>query len=120
MDRERYKRAIKASALERVFTITYHISASVQLIFHIQNGGLHAYSNYSLFISIKDVDIMASGDLTQAGERGMNLSGGQQARVNLERVIYRQADIYLMDDPLSAVDAKVAEHLFDKCMAVLH
>ena len=57
---------------------------------------------------------MASGDLTQAGERGMNLSGGQQARINLARAVYRQADIYLMDDPLSAVDAKVAKHIFDK------
>ncbi len=61
---------------------------------------------------------MASGDLTQTGERGMNLSGGQQARLNLARAIYRQADIYLLDDPLSAVDAKVAKHLFDKLVFV--
>ena len=60
---------------------------------------------------------MASGDLTQAGERGMNLSGGQQARVNLARAVYRQADIYIMDDPLSAVDAKVAKHIFDRYLS---
>ncbi len=57
---------------------------------------------------------MANGDLTYTGERGMSLSGGQQARVNLARAVYRNADIYLMDDPLSAVDAKVSKHLFDK------
>ena len=55
------------------------------------------------------------GDLTLVGERGVTLSGGQKARVNLARAIYRSdADIFLLDDPLSAVDAPVARHIFDK------
>lgn len=48
------------------------------------------------------------------GERGVTLSGGQKARVNLARAVYRDADIYLLDDPLSAVDTSVGKHLFDR------
>ncbi|CAH1098768.1 unnamed protein product [Psylliodes chrysocephalus] len=56
------------------------------------------------------------GDKSLVGERGTSLSGGQRARVNLARTIYSEADIYLLDDPLSAVDTKVAKHLFDVCI----
>ena len=49
----------------------------------------------------------------------MTLSGGQKARVNLARAIYHNADIFLLDDPLSAVDAPVARHIFDKLVASL-
>ncbi|KAJ1519078.1 hypothetical protein ONE63_011320 [Megalurothrips usitatus] len=56
------------------------------------------------------------GDLTIIGERGSSLSGGQRARVNLARAVYREADIYLLDDPLSAVDTHVGKHLFEECM----
>ena len=55
---------------------------------------------------------MINGDLTLVGERGVTLSGGQKARVNLARAVYHEADIYLLDDPLSAVDASVGEQLF--------
>ncbi|OXU29089.1 hypothetical protein TSAR_009220 [Trichomalopsis sarcophagae] len=56
------------------------------------------------------------GDKTQVGERGLSLSGGQRARVNLARAVYRNADIYLIDDPLSAVDAHVAKDIFENCI----
>ncbi|CAG2116727.1 unnamed protein product, partial [Medioppia subpectinata] len=63
-----------------------------------------------------DFRLFPYGDKTLVGERGVSLSGGQRARVALARAIYHQADIYLLDDPLSAVDAHVAKHLFQKCI----
>ncbi|XP_050307150.1 ATP-binding cassette sub-family C member 4-like [Anthonomus grandis grandis] len=64
----------------------------------------------------KDFEQLPYGDRTSVGERGVSLSGGQRARINLARAIYRQADIYLMDDPLSAVDTHVGKHLFERCI----
>ena len=61
-----------------------------------------------------DLDMLANGDMTEIGERGVNLSGGQKQRVNLARALYSNADIYLLDDPLSAVDTKVGKEIFDK------
>ncbi|XP_065902912.1 ATP-binding cassette sub-family C member 4-like isoform X2 [Dysidea avara] len=68
---------------------------------------------------VKDIDEMPFGDETLIGERGVNLSGGQKARVNLARAVYRDNDIMLLDDPLSAVDAAVSRHLFDRCICGL-
>ena len=70
---------------------------------------------HSLFTNIlQDIKLLPEGDLTLVGERGVTLSGGQKARVNLARAVYRQADVYLLDDPLSAVDAAVSRHLFER------
>ena len=60
-----------------------------------------------------DLDILAGGDMTEIGEKGINLSGGQKQRVSIARSIYSNRDIYLLDDPLSAVDAKVGKHIFE-------
>ncbi|GLD64868.1 multidrug resistance-associated protein 4-like protein [Lates japonicus] len=67
----------------------------------------------------RDLELLPDGDLTLIGDRGATLSGGQKARVNLARAVYQEADIYLLDDPLSAVDAEVGRHLFEQCICGL-
>uniref|UniRef100_A0A3B3HI51 Cystic fibrosis transmembrane conductance regulator n=1 Tax=Oryzias latipes TaxID=8090 RepID=A0A3B3HI51_ORYLA len=64
----------------------------------------------------RDLELLPGGDQTVIGDRGATLSGGQKARVNLARAVYQEADVYLLDDPLSAVDAEVGRHLFEKCI----
>ncbi|CAL4110031.1 unnamed protein product, partial [Meganyctiphanes norvegica] len=61
-----------------------------------------------------DLDMLPGGDQTEIGEKGINLSGGQKQRVSLARAVYNDADIYLLDDPLSAVDSHVGKHIFEK------
>ena len=63
-----------------------------------------------------DLQNFPKGDLTEIGHRGVSLSGGQRVRVSLARALYSAADVYLLDDPLSAVDAKVGKHLFNNCI----
>jgi hypothetical protein len=61
---------------------------------------------------------LPSGDMTEIGERGINLSGGQKARIALARVVYAAADVVVLDDPLSAVDVHVGKFLWSKCITV--
>lgn len=64
----------------------------------------------------QDLKQLQHGDETIVGERGISLSGGQKARINLARAVYKKADIYLLDDILSAVDVKIGKHIFETCI----
>ncbi|GLJ16645.1 hypothetical protein SUGI_0285690 [Cryptomeria japonica] len=64
----------------------------------------------------KDLELLPHGDQTEIGERGTNLSGGQKQRIQIARAVYQNADIYLMDDPFSAVDAHTGTQLFEECL----
>jgi ABC-type multidrug transport system fused ATPase/permease subunit len=60
----------------------------------------------------KDLELWAFGDQTEIGERGINMSGGQKQRIQLARALYQDCDVYLLDDPFSAVDAHTGAQLF--------
>lgn len=66
----------------------------------------------------KDIDSFDYGDLTEIGQRGLNMSGGQKQRIQLARAVYSDADIYVLDDPFSAVDAHTAVTLFNVRLTV--
>lgn len=68
---------------------------------------------------IKDLELLPHGDLTEIGERGVSLSGGQKQRIQLARALYKCADVYLLDDPFSAVDAHTATSLFNVSIIVI-
>ena len=63
-----------------------------------------------------DLEILGGGDLTEIGEKGVNLSGGQKQRISIARALYNDADIYLVDDCLSALDAYVGKNIFNNVL----
>ncbi len=64
----------------------------------------------------QDLNSLAGGDLTEIGEKGVNLSGGQKARISLARAMYCDNDIYILDDPISALDAHVGKNIMHNCI----
>eukprot|EP00183_Erythrolobus_madagascarensis_P000582 CAMPEP_0185848574 /NCGR_PEP_ID=MMETSP1354-20130828/3399_1 /TAXON_ID=708628 /ORGANISM="Erythrolobus madagascarensis, Strain CCMP3276" /LENGTH=1448 /DNA_ID=CAMNT_0028548985 /DNA_START=55 /DNA_END=4401 /DNA_ORIENTATION=+ len=64
-----------------------------------------------------DLDVLPGADMTAIGEKGINLSGGQKQRVSIARAVYAAADVYVMDDPLSALDPHVGKAVFDQCLS---
>lgn len=65
---------------------------------------------------LPDLEVLPGGDMAEIGEKGINLSGGQKQRISLARATYQNSDIYILDDPLSAVDAHVGRHIFNKVL----
>ncbi|KAH9747856.1 ABC transporter C family member 2 [Citrus sinensis] len=63
-----------------------------------------------------DLDLLPDRDLTEIGERGVNISGGQKQRVSMARAVYSNSDVYIFDDPLSALDAHVGRQVFNSCI----
>ncbi|KAK8956017.1 ABC transporter C family member 3 [Platanthera guangdongensis] len=78
---------------------------------------IEKYDNVLEACSLKmELEILPFGDQTVIGERGINLSGGQKQRIQIARALYQEADIFLFDDPFSAVDAHTGSHLFKECL----
>ncbi|EEE61576.1 hypothetical protein OsJ_15950 [Oryza sativa Japonica Group] len=65
---------------------------------------------------VKDIGVFSDGDMTDIGERGTTMSGGQKQRIQIARAVYKDADVYLFDDPFSAVDPQTGRHLYKKCL----
>uniref|UniRef100_UPI00398EC4DA ATP-binding cassette sub-family C member 12 n=1 Tax=Pristiophorus japonicus TaxID=55135 RepID=UPI00398EC4DA len=83
-------------------------------------GKMYDEERYKKVIEVcsleQDLSSLSFGDLTEIGERGINLSGGQKQRISIARAVYSDQDVYLLDDPLSAVDAHVGKHIFEQCV----
>ncbi|XP_041047617.1 ATP-binding cassette sub-family C member 12 [Carcharodon carcharias] len=83
-------------------------------------GKMYDEERYKKVIGVcgleQDLAMFPFGDLTEIGDRGINLSGGQKQRISIARAVYSDKDIYLLDDPLSAVDAHVGKHIFEQCV----
>ncbi|CAG2112257.1 unnamed protein product, partial [Medioppia subpectinata] len=113
-----------SGSIETVGSISYASQESWSFNTSVRNnilfGAEYNESRYQRVVEVsaleRDFEILPFGDKTLVGERGVQLSGGQKARITLARALYRNSDIVLMDDPLSAVDTSVAEHIFDKCI----
>lgn len=86
---------------------------------NITFGDHYDEERYSKVIQVcaltKDIDKLPNNDEYKVGEKSVSLSGGQRSRINLARAIYRKADIYLLDDPLSSIDTYTSKQIFDKC-----
>ncbi|CAK6436568.1 unnamed protein product [Pipistrellus nathusii] len=94
----------------------FHGSVRENILF----GAKYDHQRYQHAVRVcalqEDLRSLPYGDLTEIGERGLNLSGGQRQRISLARAVYSDRETYLLDDPLSAVDAHVGRHIFQECI----
>ncbi|CAG2109458.1 unnamed protein product [Medioppia subpectinata] len=84
------------------------------LLYEEDADDVSSTAEYDMVNEMPDLAQLPDRDLTEIGEKGINLSGGQKQRVSMARAVYSNRDIYLLDDPLSAVDTHVGKHLFEK------
>ena len=96
------------------FILSASVSQNIQFGLPLDQSRLDTAVKYAQLTS--DLQLFANGIDTVIGERGVNISGGQKARISLARAIYSNADIILLDDPLSAVDPEVASRIFLDCI----
>ena len=96
--------------------VAWVMNASLKAnIYFVNQRAEHLYRQVIKSCALEaDIEMLPAGDSTEIGERGINLSGGQKQRVSLARAVLSNADIYLLDDPLSAVDVHVGKHLFEQ------
>ncbi|KAJ3337865.1 Multidrug resistance-associated protein 4, partial [Kappamyces sp. JEL0680] len=112
------KRAVKTKKIAYVSQTPWILSGTVQdnILFGLEYDPARFAKVVECCALERDLQLFPDGAHTFIGERGVTLSGGQKARVALARAVYHDADLYLLDDPLAAVDTKVARHIFEKCI----
>lgn len=105
---------------QRPWILASSVSANIRLAGQFLSPNPSSEALYDLSISVsrlsEDCAAWPYGEQTEIGEKGVSISGGQKARVALARAVYSDADLYLLDDPLSAVDAAVGNRLFHDCV----
>lgn len=94
----------------------FHDTIRENVVFGEKFDGNKLQKIYDISCLSQDFHTMPLQDLTVVGEKGLKLSGGQRARINLARCLYRDADVYLIDDPFSALDANVSKKIFGKAL----
>ena len=115
MQRLYYNKYLQESEQQTI----YNTSASSPVHWLGTQMNCERYKTVLEVCSLKnDLDILPLGDQTIIGERGINLSGGQKQRIQIARALYQDADIFLFDDPFSAVDARTGLHLFKVCFDI--
>ncbi|PAV74681.1 hypothetical protein WR25_19463 isoform C [Diploscapter pachys] len=108
------KSSLLNALLGEMSKLSGHIATNGDIAYVPQQPWIQNMSILSACALKPDLKILPSGDMTEIGEKGINLSGGQKARISLARAVYQNLDVYLLDDPLSAVDAHVGRHIFEK------
>ncbi|NWI64033.1 MRP5 protein, partial [Todus mexicanus] len=111
------KTSLISAILGQVRNSVLTTSAFLLLLFHLYFVEESLYNTVLNGCCLRpDLAILPNGDLTEIGERGANLSGGQRQRISLARALYSDRSIYILDDPLSALDAHVGNHIFNSAI----